>query len=151
MRPSSEVSKALALAQDLGNTAIQATALRQYFAEIQSETDSGSALAAYEKVLKLRRAIGDPTRVATCLFQLWATCSITVANLTPRKPPTGKPSKLVPTKKTSPGLLSDPYPWLRSTWNVIACRRLNTRLWIRSVSSKNPPMRIWRRLPIRFY
>jgi tetratricopeptide (TPR) repeat protein len=39
-------------------------------AEIQSETDSGSALAAYEKVLKLRRANGNPTEVATCLFNM---------------------------------------------------------------------------------
>ena len=64
-----EVSKALALAQGLGNTVIQATALSN-LAEIQSETDSGSALAAYEKVLSLRRAIGDPTEVATCLFNM---------------------------------------------------------------------------------
>ncbi len=64
-----EVSKALALAQGLGNTVIQATALSN-LAEIQSETDSGSALAAYEKVLRLRRAIGDPTEVATCLFNM---------------------------------------------------------------------------------
>ncbi len=64
-----ELREALALAQDLGNTVIQATALSN-LAEIQSETDSGSALAAYEKVLKLRRANGDPTAVATCLFNM---------------------------------------------------------------------------------
>jgi serine/threonine protein kinase/tetratricopeptide (TPR) repeat protein len=64
-----ELREALALAQDLGNTVIQTTALSN-LAEIQSETDSGSALAAYEKVLKLRRANGDPTAVATCLFNM---------------------------------------------------------------------------------
>jgi serine/threonine protein kinase/tetratricopeptide (TPR) repeat protein len=64
-----ELREALALAQNLGNTVIEATALSN-LAEIQSETDSGSALAAYEKVLKLRRANGNPTEVATCLFNM---------------------------------------------------------------------------------
>jgi tetratricopeptide (TPR) repeat protein/tRNA A-37 threonylcarbamoyl transferase component Bud32 len=64
-----EVSKALALAQGLGNTVIQATALSN-LAEIQSETDSSRALAAYERVLRFRRANGDPTAVATCLFNM---------------------------------------------------------------------------------
>jgi eukaryotic-like serine/threonine-protein kinase len=61
--------KALTLAQELGSTGIEATALSN-LAQSQSETDSGSALLAYEKVLKLRRANGDPTAVATCLFNM---------------------------------------------------------------------------------
>ncbi len=64
-----EVNKALALAQDLGNDVIQTTALSN-LAEIQSETDSSRALAAYERVLRFRRANGDPTAVATCLFNM---------------------------------------------------------------------------------
>jgi tetratricopeptide (TPR) repeat protein len=64
-----ELRESLTLAQNLGNTVIEATALSN-LAEIQSETDSGSALAAYEKVLKLRRANGYPTEVATCLFNM---------------------------------------------------------------------------------
>ena len=64
-----EDRKALALAEKLGNTGIQAMALSN-LAQSQSETDAGSALAAYEKVLKLRRANGDPTAVATSLFNM---------------------------------------------------------------------------------
>jgi tetratricopeptide (TPR) repeat protein len=64
-----EDRKALALAQELGNTAIEATALSD-LAESQAETDSNSALRAFEKVLKLRRTNGDPTAVATCLFNM---------------------------------------------------------------------------------
>ncbi|MGD1025154.1 MAG: protein kinase [Candidatus Sulfotelmatobacter sp.] len=64
-----EVRKALALAQDLGNTGIQSTALSN-LAQYQAETDTGSALATYKKVLQLRRANGDPTAVATCLFNM---------------------------------------------------------------------------------
>ncbi len=64
-----EYRKALGLAQELGSTGIEATALSN-LAQSQSETDSGSALLAYEKVLKLRRANGDPTAVATCLFNM---------------------------------------------------------------------------------
>src|SRR5580692_5714010 len=64
-----EVNKALALAQDLGNDVIQTTALSN-LAEIQSETDSSRALAAYERVLRFRMANGDPTAVATCLFNM---------------------------------------------------------------------------------
>jgi tetratricopeptide (TPR) repeat protein/TolB-like protein len=61
--------KALALAEKLGNTGIQATALSN-LAQSQSETDAGSALAAYGTVLKLRRANRDPVAVATCLFNM---------------------------------------------------------------------------------
>ena len=64
-----ELRKALALGQELGNTGIQATALSN-LAESQSETDSAGALAAYEKVLKLRRASGDQAAIATCLFNM---------------------------------------------------------------------------------
>ena len=64
-----EDRKALALADALGNVEIQATALSN-LAESQSETDSVSALAAYQKVLKLRRANGDPTAVATILLNM---------------------------------------------------------------------------------
>ena len=64
-----EEHKALALVEGLGDTGIQATAL-SILAQSQAETDSGSALAAYGKVLKLRRANGDPTAVATCLFNM---------------------------------------------------------------------------------
>ncbi|MFZ0956229.1 MAG: serine/threonine-protein kinase [Candidatus Sulfotelmatobacter sp.] len=64
-----EFRKALLLAQKLASTGTEATALSN-LAQSQSETDSGSALLAYEKVLKLRRANGDPTAVATCLFNM---------------------------------------------------------------------------------
>jgi eukaryotic-like serine/threonine-protein kinase len=64
-----EYRKALALAQELGSTGIEATALSN-LAQSQSETDSGNALRTYEKVLQLRRANGDPTAVATCLFNM---------------------------------------------------------------------------------
>lgn len=64
-----EDRKALTLAQKLGSTAIEATALSN-LAESESETDSASALAAYEKVLKWRRANGASTTVATCLFNM---------------------------------------------------------------------------------
>jgi eukaryotic-like serine/threonine-protein kinase len=64
-----EDRKALALAGALGNAEIQATALSN-LADSQSETDSVSALAAYQKVLKLRRASGSPTAVATILLNM---------------------------------------------------------------------------------
>jgi len=64
-----ELHKALGLAQELGDTVIEATALSN-LAEIQSETDAGSALATYKKVLRLRRTNGDPTALATCLFNM---------------------------------------------------------------------------------
>jgi tetratricopeptide (TPR) repeat protein/tRNA A-37 threonylcarbamoyl transferase component Bud32 len=64
-----ELRKALALGKELGNTGVQATALSN-LAESQSETDSAGALAAYEQVLKLRRASGDPASIATCLFNM---------------------------------------------------------------------------------
>lgn len=64
-----ELRKALALGKELGNTGVQATALSN-LAESQSETDSAGALAAYEQVLKLRRASSDPASVATCLFNM---------------------------------------------------------------------------------
>jgi tetratricopeptide (TPR) repeat protein/TolB-like protein len=64
-----EDRKALALADALGNAEIQATALSN-LAESQSETDSVSALAAYQKVLKLRRAAASPTAVATILLNM---------------------------------------------------------------------------------
>src|SRR5271165_493739 len=64
-----QVRKALALAQDLGNTGIQSTALSN-LAQYQAEIDTGSALATYKKVLQLRRANSDPAAVATCLFNM---------------------------------------------------------------------------------
>ncbi|HEY6336998.1 MAG TPA: tetratricopeptide repeat protein [Candidatus Sulfotelmatobacter sp.] len=64
-----EDRKSLALAEELGNMGLQATALSN-LAESQAETDSAGALAAYEKVLKLRRANGNLAAVATCLFNM---------------------------------------------------------------------------------
>jgi serine/threonine protein kinase/tetratricopeptide (TPR) repeat protein len=64
-----EDRKALVLAEKLGSAGIQAMALSN-LAQSLSETDSGGALAAYEKVLKLRRANGDPRAVATSLFNM---------------------------------------------------------------------------------
>ncbi len=64
-----EVRKALSLAQDLGDARIEAFALSN-LAELEAETDTGKALAAYQKVLKLRRASGNSEDVATCLFNM---------------------------------------------------------------------------------
>ena len=64
-----EYRKALDLAHQVGNTGVEATALSN-LAQSQSETDSASALLAYEKVLKIRRANADPTAVATCLLNM---------------------------------------------------------------------------------
>jgi serine/threonine protein kinase/tetratricopeptide (TPR) repeat protein len=64
-----EIRKALAIAERLNDSVLQASAFSN-LAEYQSETDSKSALAAYEKVLKLRRANGNPTELATSLFNM---------------------------------------------------------------------------------
>src|ERR1700722_5834464 len=62
-----EDRKALGLAQELGSTGIEATALSK-LAQSQSATVSRRGRPAYERVLRFRRANGDPTAVATCLF-----------------------------------------------------------------------------------
>src|ERR1700722_13049774 len=64
-----EDRKALGLAQELGSTGIEATALSK-LAQSQSATVSRRGRPAYERVLRFRRANGDPTAVATCLFNM---------------------------------------------------------------------------------